>query len=111
MKKKNGSQFSKILINKNIKKEIQNNYKFKFNENDLITNIDFNILDYFCGCSKMRNKVEKIELFNYGVNFYKNEMNIINIFNLNFLIKIMIMHYSTNKNNILNQIIEIPIKI
>ena len=34
--------------------------------------------------AKMRNKIGNIELFNYGVNFYKNEMNIINIFNLIF---------------------------
>ena len=35
-------------------------------------------------------------------------MNIINIFNLIFLNQIIIMHYANKKNNILNQIIEIP---
>ena len=107
----NDYQISKIYRKENLKKERKINNDIKSNEIELITNLDFNLFDYFCGCAKIRNKVEHIELYKYGLSFYRNQMNIINIFNLIFLNKIMIMHYATKKNNnILNQIIEIPTK-
>ena len=92
------------------KKKIIEDLNSNENENDLIRNIDFNLFDYFCGWVKVRNKVENIELFNFGIDFYKNQMNIVNIFNLIFLSKILIMHHATKKKNILSQIIEIPKK-
>ena len=77
-----------------------------------ITYIDFNILDYVCECKrKNRKKNQNIEIFNFGVNFYKNQMNIINIFNIIFLGQMLITNYLYKKNkNIFSQFIEIPIK-
>ena len=77
-------------------------------DNELITNIDFNFVDYFFSCGRRQNG--KIDLFNYGINFYKNQMNIINIFNIIFMTKIMITNYFYKKNSNFNQIIEIPLK-
>ena len=105
----NDSQISKLFWRNKFKKERNYNKYIKTNGNESITNIDFNLFDYFCKCKKARNKLGNIKLFKFGVNFYRNQMDIINIFNLIFLNKIMIMHYANEKNNILNQIIEIPI--
>ena len=81
-------------------------------EKDLITYIDFNILDYVCECKRRnRKKYQNIEIFNFGINFYKNQMSIINIFNIIFLGQMLITNYLYKKNkNMFNQIIEIPIK-
>ena len=102
----------KILKKKKFKKENLNygtyNSNLQSNDNDLITNIDFNLIDYFCTCG--RKKKMKIDFFNYGINFYKNQMNIINIFNVLFMAQIMISNYFYKKNNIISQIIEIPLK-
>ena len=76
-----------------------------------MTYIDFNILDYICDCKrKNRKKYQNIELFNFGVDFYKNQMNIINIFNIIFLWHMLIPNYLYQKQNMFNQIIEIPLK-
>jgi hypothetical protein len=77
------------------------------NDEEIISNINFNIIDYaFCG--KFRNKDANIELFNFGVNFYRSQIDIINIFNLIFLTKSMLIQYENNKD-IFNQTIEIPV--
>ena len=105
----NDSQINNLFWKKSSKKiKIIEDLNSNENENDLIRNIDFNLFDYFCGWVKVRNKVENIELFNFGIDFYKNQMNIVNIFNLIFLAKILIMHHAKKKKNILSQIIEIP---
>ena len=109
----NDSQINKLFWKNNSKEGKKSNKDLKFNESekDLVTNIDFNLFDYFCGWVKQRNnKVGEIELFHFGIDFYKNQMNIINIFNLIFLAKILITHHANKKKNILNQIIEIPKK-
>ena len=67
--------------------------------------IKLNIFTYYFGCKKKGNK--NIELFNFGVNFYRNQMSIINIFNLIFMLQILLVKQSSNKFNTLNQIIEI----
>ena len=89
-----------------------NNNNLISKEKELITYIDFNILDYVCECKrKNRKKYQNIEIFNFGVNFYKNQMSIINIFNIIFLGHILLANYLYKKNkNIFSQIIEIPIK-
>ncbi len=71
------------------------------------------MLQYFCCCCCCGKKKHRknIEIFDFGVNFYKSQMSIINIFNIIFLAQIMVTnHLYKKKHNILNQIIEIPIK-
>ena len=80
-----------------------------YNENELVSSIDFNILKLFCCIEKCKIPRTNVDLYNFGVNFYRNQMNIINIFNLLFLTEIMLTHHSHKKNNIFNQIIEISI--
>ena len=72
---------------------------------NLNVGIKLNIFTYYFGCKKRGNK--NIELFNFGVNFYRNQMSIINIFNLIFMLQILLVKQSSNKFNTLNQIIEI----
>ena len=93
--------FGKNISNNNIDKT-QN-----LNDEHIISKIDFNIIDYVC-CGKFRNRDANIELFNFGVNFYRSQIDIINIFNLIFLTKSMLIQYEKNKD-IFNQIIEIPV--
>ena len=101
-KKENINYVTNICNNSN-----NNNTLMNF-DNELTTSIDFNIIDYFCSCGRRRKG--KIDMFNLGINFYKNQMNIINIFNVVFMTKIIVTNYLYNKNSIFNQIIEIPLK-
>jgi hypothetical protein len=75
-----------------------------------ISPIDFNILQLLCCFEKFKIPNTNLDLYNFGVNFYKNQLNIINIFNLIFLMEIMLNKHAQQNNNIFNQIIEIPIK-
>ena len=70
--------------------------------------IDFNIFDYYCRFCGQRKKNE-IDLFNYGVYFYRNQMNIIHFFNIFFLTEIMLNQKNSKKNDLLSQTIEIPL--
>ena len=91
-------------------KNIPNNNNDKtsiLNDEQIIPKINFNIIDYVC-CGKFKNKDANIELFNFGVNFYRSQIDIINIFNLIFLTKSMLIQFEKNKD-IFNQTIEIPI--
>jgi len=91
-------------------KNISNNNNDKtqnLNAEQIIEKIDFNIIDYVC-CGNFRNKNANIELFNFGVNFYRSQLDIINIFNILFLTKSMLIQFEKNKD-IFNQIVEIPI--
>jgi len=91
-------------------KKISNNNNDKtqnLNAEQIIEKIDFNIIDYVC-CGNFRNKNANIELFNFGVNFYRSQLDIINIFNILFLTKSMLIQFEKNKD-IFNQIVEIPI--
>ena len=88
----------------------RNNVELKRNETELLNSLDFNIFDYLCCNGKLRDKTTTIELFNYGINFYRNQMNIINIFNIIFLTQVMLNHHTFTKNNFFNRIVEIPIK-
>ena len=68
------------------------------------------MFEYFCLCG-IKEYRKKIEIFDFGVNFYKSQMSILNIFHIIFLAQIMVTnHLYKKKQNISNQIIEIPIK-
>ena len=98
MHKKNGQNINRESSDK------------KSDENDLLSNVKINIFDYFCRFGKMMNKKGDIELFISGVNFYRNQMSIINFFNIIFLTEIMLTQQSIRKRNFFNNIIEIPLK-
>ena len=69
--------------------------------------ISFNIFDYYCLRKITRRKTD-IELFNFAINFYKRQMDIINFFNIIILTQIMIIKQSGQ--NKLSHTIELSIK-
>ena len=71
--------------------------------------INFNIFDYYC-LRKISKKKTEIELFNFGINFYKRQMDIINFFNIIILTQIILTQKSEKKHNFLTQKIELSIK-
>ena len=95
-------KLSKSSINLNILKD------FKEIEKESHSIINFNILDYYC-FRKVTKKRTEIELFNFGINFYKRQMDIINFFNIIILTQIMLTQQSEKKQNILSQRIELSI--
>jgi hypothetical protein len=109
----NNSKIINLYDKKNLKKNKDNiSHDTKdiiLNENELISSIDFNILKLFCCIGKCKIPNINLELYNFGVNFYRNQMNIINIFNLLFLTEIMLTHHAHKKNNIFNRMIEISL--
>ena len=85
-------------------------FQYSINPDDeSIDEVRVNLFDFFCTFGNIENKRADIELFNSAVKFYRNQMNIIHIFNIVFLTEIMLTHQS-KKNNLLNQLIEIPLK-
>ena len=74
------------------------------------TNITFNIFDYYCLRKINKNKNAEIELFNFGINFFKNQMDIINFFNIIILTQIMLTKNSDKKESYLNQTREFYMK-
>ena len=99
--------FEKKQLKKKKLKYTSDRIVFKNNVIDSNLNIDIklNIFTYYLSCKKKGNK--NIELFNFGVNFYRNQMSIINIFNLILMFQILLVNQSSNKFNTLNQLIEI----
>jgi hypothetical protein len=73
-----------------------------------ISTINFNLFDYYC-LRKITKKKTEIELFRFGINFYKSQMDIINFFNIMFLTQIMLAEQSEKKQNFLTQKIELSI--
>jgi len=71
--------------------------------------INFNLFDYYC-FRKITKKNTEIELFNFGINFYKSQLDIIHFFNIMILTQIMLTKQTDKKNNILNQTLEMSIK-
>ena len=65
-------------------------------ENEAI--INFNIFDYYC-FRRISKKRAEIELFNFGINFYKKQMDIINFFNIIILTQIMLTQQTDKKQN------------
>ena len=70
--------------------------------------IKFNLFDYYC-LKKITKKNTEIELFNFGINFYKRHMDIINFFNIIILTQIMLTQQTDKRNNILNKTLELSI--
>jgi hypothetical protein len=79
-------------------------------ENESISEIKFNIFDFFCNFGKLENKRADIELFYSGITFYRNLMSIIHVFNIIFMTEIMLNHKSNKKLSYLNQTFEIPVR-
>ena len=86
----------------NIIKDLQNYDKGRR------STINFNLFDYYC-LRRFTKKRTEIELFTFGINFYKSQMDIINFFNIIILTQIMLTQQSDKKNNILNQTLELSI--
>lgn len=99
----NDIQINKIFDQRN---NLINN--FKLIENKSLSNIDFNIFDYYC-LRKITKKKPEIDLFNFGFNFYKSQMDIINFINIALLTQIMLTQRYEKKHNALNQTIELSI--
>ena len=111
----NNEKFNDFTINNNfikkkLKKGSKNRAKVIKIDEELITNLDINYFYYFCSCWKGRIKNPNIEIFNFGIDFYRNQMSIINIFNIIFLAQIIITNFMNKNNKEFNQIIEIPVK-
>jgi hypothetical protein len=71
------------LINEN--NEIDNINELKLKDNETMNEVSFKFSDYFCCCFGIkRNKDINVKVFNFGINFYRNQMNIINFFNIFF---------------------------
>ena len=107
------NDINRIFENKKVKKELQsytkNNLYLNKGKKELLTKIDFNFYDYLYSCSRNSNNI-KFQFFNFGVNFYKNQMSIINVFNTIFQTQMFLTGHLHKKNNIFCRIIEIPIK-
>jgi len=110
----NGNQINEFL-DKKIEKKIPNKLSnfnlikdFKIIDKGNCATIHFNLFDYYCLRSFSKKSTE-IELFRFGINFYKSQMDIINFFNIMFLTQIMLTQKSEKKHNILSQKIELSI--
>ena len=108
----NNLQINKILEQKKIthKNNISNfnlsMIKDKTFEKGNCPFINFNIFDYYC-LRKITKKKTEIDLFNFGINFYKRQMDIINFFNIMILTQIMLTQKSEKKQGFLSQTVEL----
>ena len=71
--------------------------------------VNFNIFDYYC-FKRINNKKTEIDLFNFGINFFKSQLDIINFFNIIILTQIMLTQQSDKKQNFLSRKIELAMK-
>ena len=71
--------------------------------------LNFNLLEYLC-FTKLTKKSTEIELFHFGINFYKSQMDIIHFFNILMLTQILLTQKNDKKKNIFNQLIELSVK-
>ena len=101
----------KIPLEKNnINKQINTNLnlisKNKNNEEEIIKHINFNFLGYFCFQKCYKNNLD-VDLFNEASLFYKNQMDVINIFSIILLFKENVKKENRQVlNNILSEKIE-----
>ena len=79
-------------------------------EDESISDIKFNIFDFFCNFGKIENKRADIELLYSGITFYRNLMNIIHFFNIILMTEILLNHKSSKKLSYFNQTLEIPVR-
>jgi hypothetical protein len=109
----NDKQVNRII---NINKRQMSNSIMKFNsdrkkyDEGKRSMISFNLFDYYCFRKITKKKVD-IDLFNFGITFYKSQMDIINFFNIMVLTQILLTQQQNNSknNNFLNQTIELSI--
>ena len=105
----NNLQINRILEKKIVSQKSNFNFsmiKDKTFEKGNCSIIHFNIFDYYC-LRKITKKKTEIDLFNFGINFYKRQMDIINFFNIMILTQIMLTQQSEQKHNILSQTVEL----
>ena len=114
----NNQNLNGLQINNIYRQKVERKKKSNFNilkdlkkfEEGRRTTINFTLFDYYC-LSKIPQKKTKIELFNSGINFYKRQMDIVNIFNILMLTQIMLTQQSMDKKyNYLNKTIELSVK-
>ena len=86
----NGSKKFRKKSNFNIMKDL------KLLDTGRRATVNFTIFDYYC-LQKIKNKKTEIELFNFGINFFKSQMDIINFFNIIILTQIMLAKQTNNK--------------
>ena len=102
-------QINKFLV---YKKKRKNDFNIigglKNFDNGRRATINFNLFDYYC-LRKITKKETEIELFNFGINFYKSQLDIINFFNIIILTQIMLTQQNDKKQNILNKTLELSI--
>ena len=117
LNKEENSNFNQMseFFDRNIEKKIPNNLSnfnlikdFKIVDKGNCATIHFNLFDYYC-LRRFSKKRTEIELFKFGINFYKSQMDIINFYNIMFLTQIMLTQKSEKKHNILSQKIELSI--
>lgn len=77
-------------------------------ENKSLSLIDFNLFDYYC-LRNITKKKNEIELFRFGFNFFKSQMDIVNFINIFLLTQIMLTQQTEKRHNILSQTIELSI--
>ena len=114
----NNQNLNGLQINNIYRQKVERKKKSNFNilkdlkkfEEGRRTTINFTLFDYYC-LRKIPQKKTKIELFNSGINFYKRQMDIVNIFNILMLTQIMLTQQSMDKKyNYLNKTIELSVK-
>ena len=104
----NNSNLNELQINTIFDQRNNLNNNFKLLENKRLSIINFSIFDYYC-LRKITKKKSEIELFRFGFNFYKSQMDIINFINITLLTQIMLTQQTEKKHNVLNQTIELSI--
>lgn len=103
--------------NNSIIDEKKNRRNSNFNSFNILKNFDkgrrstinFNLFDYYC-FKKLTKKSTEIELFNFGINFFKSQMDIINFFNIIILTQILLAKSTDKKENYLSKTIELFMK-
>ena len=110
----NIEQIMKNKLNTKINRKRNSNYNVlddlnMFDKGGRST-INFTIFDYYCLKKINKNKKLEIELFNFGINFFKNQMDIINFFNIIILTEMLLTQQADKKQNLLNKTIELYMK-
>ena len=93
-------KFKRSTKNDKVDKKDSNEIKCMYEKGEPYSNIDFNIFDYYCNFRKNKGKKNEIQLFNNGVIFYRNQMDILHFFNIFFLTEIMLNRKSSKRANI-----------
>ena len=108
--KEDDFNLNEILGNKKYKKKKNSKFNFindlKIFDTGRRATVNFTIFDYYC-LKTLKNKKAEIELFNFGINFFKSQMDIINFFNIIILTQIMLAKQTDNKENFLSRTIEL----